>query len=50
MALAGVCGFLPPVSHMMMTINNAKLMRSQDWTFLGRSPAGFEVFSWTCTG
>ena len=43
--LAGVGGFLPPVSHMMATMRNARPMRSQDWTFFGRRPWGFCVFS-----
>src|ERR1700723_2235176 len=47
---AGVGGFLPPVSHMMVTIRNASPMRSQDWTFFGRSPCGFGTFSCTLEG
>jgi len=39
MALVRGCGFLPPVSHIIRTISNAKLMRSQDWTFFGRGRA-----------
>src|SRR5271154_5232308 len=49
-ALAGVGGFLPPVSHMMATIKNARPMSSQDWTFFGRRPWGFGDFSCTCVG
>src|ERR1700723_1709909 len=49
-AFVGVEGFLPPVSHMMATMRNANPMRSQDWTFLGRSPCGFGAFSCTCAG
>jgi len=37
-ALVGVCGFLPPVSHMMATMRKARPMRSYDWTFFGRRP------------
>src|SRR5579863_9399283 len=48
--LAGVGGFLPPVSHMMATMRNASPMRSQLWTFFGRSPCGFGAFSCTCAG
>jgi hypothetical protein len=44
-ALAGVDGFLPPVSHMMATMRKASPMRSQDWTFFGRRPWGFGDFS-----
>ena len=46
-ALPGVCGFLPPVSHMMATMRKASPMRSQDWAFFGRRPCGFGVFSCT---
>src|ERR1700684_2617243 len=46
----GVGAFLPPVSHMMLTMRNASPMRSQDWTFLGRSPCGFGAFSCTWEG
>src|SRR5271154_5968690 len=46
----GVGGFFPPVSHMMATMRNASPMRSQDWTFFGRSPCGFGAFSCTCAG
>src|SRR5229473_3750408 len=49
-ALAGVGGFLPPVSHMMATMRNASPTRSQDWTFFGRRPWGFCAFSWTWAG
>src|SRR5260370_33297662 len=49
-ALAGVGGFLPPVSHMTATIRDASPPRSQDCTFLGRRPWGFVAFSCTCTG
>src|ERR1700678_278562 len=46
----GAAGFLPPVSHMMLTMRNASPMRSQDWTFLGRSPCGLGAFSCTWEG
>src|SRR5882762_1356228 len=49
-ALAGVSGFLPPVSHIMATMRNASPTRSQDWTFFGRRPWGFCAFSWTWAG
>jgi hypothetical protein len=45
-ALGAVGGFFPPVSHMMLTIRMARPMISQDWTFLGKRPGGFGVFSW----
>src|SRR6516162_2499621 len=48
--LAGVGGFLPPVSHMMTTMENPSPMRNHDWTFFGRTPLGFCVFSWTSAG
>ena len=43
--LAAFVGFLPPVSHMMMTMTKAMLMSSQDCTFLGNKPGGFGAFS-----
>src|SRR6266481_4523824 len=45
MALAAVCGFLPPVSHIIRTISKARLMSSQDWTFFGSRPGGLGAFS-----
>src|ERR1700677_70612 len=42
------CGFLPPVSHMIATMRNARPTRSQDCTFLGRSPSGLGALSCTC--
>src|ERR1700722_8343996 len=47
-ALAGVCGFLPPVSHIIRTITSARLMSSQDWTFFGSRPGGLGALSCTC--
>src|SRR6267143_427868 len=49
-ALAGACGFLPPVSHIIRTISKAKLMSSQDWTFFGSRPGGLGAFSCTWFG
>src|SRR5271155_3104152 len=49
-AFTGVGGFLPPVSHMMVTMRNASPMRSQDWTFFGRRPCGLGVFSCISAG
>src|SRR5258708_24368826 len=44
-ALAGACGFLPPVSPIIRTISKARLMSSQDWTFFGSRPGGLGAFS-----
>ena len=40
-----VCGFFPPVSHMMTTIKKARPIISHDWTFFGSRPGGFGAFS-----
>src|ERR1035438_2139365 len=49
-AFTGGPDFLPPVSHMMAIMRNATLTRTHDWTFFGRRPCGFGVFSCTSTG
>src|ERR1700683_341499 len=37
---------LPPVSHMIRTINAASPKMNQDWTFFGSRPTGFGALSW----